>query len=225
MSTDRDVLIGTALRDVGYYAPDDPEPGSKFARYYESHWAPGQSWLLGPSTSVWWCCMAVSVWLEEAGIKLAGFPSWNTENTLAKTHSRVSLEDARPGDIIFFDWDPDGSTDHVGIIVDIDASRNYLQCVEGNYNNAVALVDRSNVWGMFTPAVIPLDTEPTSDRIAEDGYLGYFTIDALQRVLRHMGLYRGEVDGIIDGLPYADFPSLTVEALQKWINLELTRLT
>lgn len=223
--TDRDILIGTALQDLGYYAPDDPEPGSKFARYYEQHWAPGQTWLLGSSTNIWWCCMAVSVWLDKAGIQLAGFPSINTEVTLQKTQARVALKDAKPGDIVVFDWDTDGVTDHIGIITDIDAKRQYLQCIEGNYNNSVAVVDRSNVWGGYIAAVIPLDTDPQSDQIDVDGYMGYFTIDALQRVLRHMGLYTGEIDGIIDGLPYADFPSLTVEALQKWINIELKRLT
>lgn len=221
--TDREYLIEVALRDVGYYAPDDPEPGSKFARYYEAHWAQGQSWLLGPSTEVWWCCMTVSVWLEEAGIKLAGFPSMNTETTLAKTQSRVNLDQAQPGDIVIFNWDGDKYTDHIGIIYR-KTSDGLLECIEGNYNNSVSIVDRS--WNTdCIAAIIPMETSPASDRIEEDGYLGYFTIDALQRVLRHMGLYTGEIDGIIDGMPYADLPSMTVEALQKWINMELGRLT
>ena len=54
--------------------------------------------------------------------------------------------------------------------------------------------------------------------------MGYFTIDALQRVLRHNGFYTGEIDGVIDGLPYGEEYSMTVEALQKWINVELKRL-
>lgn len=220
--TDREYLIDVAKRDLGYYAPDDPEPGSKFARYYEQHWAPGQSWLLGPSTDIWWCCMAVSVWLDIAGIPLAGFPSYNTENTLAKTHARVDLEHAQPGDIVVFDWDG-GATDHIGIITNINCN-GLLECIEGNYNNSVALVDRSGSRDCVA-AVIPLNTEPASDKITVDGYLGYFTVDALQRVLRAKGYYNGEIDGVIDGLPYGDVPSLTVEALQKWINLELGHLT
>ena len=39
-----------------------------------------------------------------------------------------------PGDAIFFDWDLDGSADHVGIVVGTDGSRVYT--VEGNSGDA-----------------------------------------------------------------------------------------
>ena len=39
-----------------------------------------------------------------------------------------------PGDAIFFDWDLDGSADHVGIVIGTDGSRVYT--VEGNSGDA-----------------------------------------------------------------------------------------
>ena len=42
--------------------------------------------------------------------------------------------DIAPGDAIFFDWDLDGSADHVGIVVGTDGSRVYT--VEGNSGDA-----------------------------------------------------------------------------------------
>ena len=39
-----------------------------------------------------------------------------------------------PGDAIFFDWDLDGSADHVGLVVGTDGSRVYT--VEGNSGDA-----------------------------------------------------------------------------------------
>ena len=43
-------------------------------------------------------------------------------------------ENIAPGDAIFFDWDLDGSADHVGIVVGTDGSRVYT--VEGNSGDA-----------------------------------------------------------------------------------------
>ena len=43
-------------------------------------------------------------------------------------------ENIAPGDAIFFDWDLDGSADHVGIVIGTDGSRVYT--VEGNSGDA-----------------------------------------------------------------------------------------
>src|SRR5699024_12388408 len=39
-----------------------------------------------------------------------------------------SYENIAPGDAIFFDWDLDGSADHVGIVIGTDGSRVYMVC-------------------------------------------------------------------------------------------------
>ena len=47
-------ILDIARREIGYYALDDPEPGSKYGRWMAK--LLGEDWLAGPSTSVWWCC-------------------------------------------------------------------------------------------------------------------------------------------------------------------------
>ena len=42
---------------------------------------------------------------------------------------------ARPGTLIFFDWNGDGTSDHVGIVEKIEGSTVYT--VEGNSSDAV----------------------------------------------------------------------------------------
>ncbi len=44
-----------------------------------------------------------------------------------------------PGDVIFFDWDNDGHSDHVGIVIGTDGSRVYT--VEGNSGDACKVRD------------------------------------------------------------------------------------
>jgi hypothetical protein len=43
--------------------------------------------------------------------------------------------EARVGDLAFFDWDHDGSQDHVGIVTDVDLKGKKLKCIEGNTSN------------------------------------------------------------------------------------------
>ena len=57
MGTPNDVLR-IAAGEIGYYAPDDPQPGSKYGRWMAD--VTGESWLAGPSTEVWWCMIFVS---------------------------------------------------------------------------------------------------------------------------------------------------------------------
>lgn len=58
-----------------------------------------------------------------------------------------------PGDIIFFDWEQDGESDHVGIVEYVEGD--YVHTVEGNTSNSVARrsyrLDSSSVIGYGTP--------------------------------------------------------------------------
>ena len=47
---------------------------------------------------------------------------------------RADHNNLAPGDAIFFDWDLDGTADHVGIVIGTDGSRVYT--VEGNSGDA-----------------------------------------------------------------------------------------
>lgn len=135
MATAEDVL-NVARRELGYYAPDDPEPGSKYGRWMAE--VTGEEWLAGPSREIWWCCCFASWVLAKAGVECPGFPSYNTDIVLRSNPPRVPLAEAKPGDIVIWDWDGNGTTDHIGFIEDARA----MITIEGNKDNAVKRVNR-----------------------------------------------------------------------------------
>lgn len=133
MSVAQQVLARAASR-IGYYAPDDPQPGSEAGRYWAER--TGQQWLAGPSDSVWWCMLFVSMCLDECGqIDAIGGFSFNTDYTVNQVRKHpeayfVSVYDARPGDVVIYNWDG-GGTDHVGF-VEKNLGGGTLQTIEGN---------------------------------------------------------------------------------------------
>lgn len=128
MSKIDEVLSHAAYR-IGYYAPDDPEPGSEAGRWLAKKM--GQPWLAGPSEDIWWCMAFVSMCFDMSGeIDAIGGFSYNTDVTKNRME-KVSIEDAQRGDVVLFDWDQDGLTDHVGI-VEANLGDGWLQTIEGN---------------------------------------------------------------------------------------------
>lgn len=124
-----DEVLSHATYRLGYYAPDDPEPGSEAGRWLAKRM--GQPWLAGPSTDIWWCMAFVSMVFDMAGEASAiGGLSYNTDVTKSRMNE-VDIEDAQRGDVVLFDWDSDGVTDHVGI-VEANLGGGWLQTIEGN---------------------------------------------------------------------------------------------
>lgn len=132
-----EALMEVAYDDLGYYAPSDPERGSKAGRYCAE--LMGEDWLAGPSTEIWWCCMWVSMVLDKAGVKCPGFPSQNTDLAWNGGASSRSVDKAsiRRGDILIFDWDFNTTaTDHIGFAT-ASPENGYVKTIEGNVGNAV----------------------------------------------------------------------------------------
>lgn len=128
MSKIDDVMSHATYR-LGYYAPDDPEPGSEAGRWLAK--SMNQPWLAGPSEDVWWCMAFVSMCFDMAGeIEAIGGYSYNTDVTRSRM-DEVDINDAQRGDVVLFDWDNDGRTDHVGI-VEANLGGGWLQTIEGN---------------------------------------------------------------------------------------------
>lgn len=124
-----DEVLSHATYRLGYYALDDPEPGSEAGRWLAKRM--GQPWLAGPSTDIWWCMAFVSMVFDMAGeIDAIGGFSYNTDVTKSRM-DEVDIEDAQRGDVVLFDWDDDGRTDHVGI-VEANLGGGWLQTIEGN---------------------------------------------------------------------------------------------
>ena len=135
--------LAIAYADLGYSAATDPLPGSKAGRYCAK--LMGEPWMAGPSTEIWWCCMWVSMVLDKADVFCPGFPTQNTDLALnggARAKAISNRNNVRRGDIVIFDWDWDGVTDHIGFAT---GSRNgsSVPTIEGNTSNAVRERSRS----------------------------------------------------------------------------------
>ena len=191
MSVAQQVLARAAAR-IGYYAPDDPQPGSEAGRYWAAR--TGQQWLAGPSESVWWCMLFVSMCLDEGGqIDTIGGFSFNTDYTVNKVRQHpesyfVSVYDAEPGDIVIFNWDG-GGTDHVGF-VEKNLGGGTLQTIEGNTSSGAygSQSAGNGVWRRVRSECMEYVIRPAYSDSEESGSgsssSGFADITGLQRAVR-----------------------------------------
>lgn len=98
---------------------------------------PYWSWY-GFTSRVEWCACFVSWCYGQMGLSEPRFSACQSQGIpWFQSHGQWGGRDyanIAPGDAIFFDWDLDGSADHVGIVVGTDGSRVYT--VEGNSGDA-----------------------------------------------------------------------------------------
>ena len=98
---------------------------------------PYWSWY-GFNSRVEWCACFVSWCYGQAGLSEPRFAACQSQGVAWFTsHGQWGArgyENIAPGDAIFFDWDLDGSADHVGLVIGTDGSRVYT--VEGNSGDA-----------------------------------------------------------------------------------------
>ncbi len=236
-------VINAAYGELGYYAPDDPEPGSKYGRWMAE--ITGEDWLAGPSSEIWWCCMFASWCLDQGGVVMDGFPTQNTDLALngGAINYSIDIYDVQYGDIVIFNWNWDDATDHIGFATGSFDGTGF-PTIEGNLSNAVkeqyrqmgnvAYVLRppygaSSEQPSYNPGV---SEEPKNNRdggkLDVDGIGGWNTIIDLQNQL-------GTVeDGWISGqysenrqyhsgmsnVTYDEYGSSVVKALQTKVNAE-----
>ena len=98
---------------------------------------PYWSWY-GFNSRVEWCACFVSWCYGQMGLSEPRFAACQSQGIPWFTSHRQwgarGYENIAPGDAIFFDWDLDGSADHVGLVIGTDGSRVYT--VEGNSGDA-----------------------------------------------------------------------------------------
>ena len=98
---------------------------------------PYWSWY-GFNSRVEWCACFVSWCYGQMGLSEPRFAACQSQGipwfTSHGQWGDRSYTNIAPGDAIFFDWDGDGSADHVGLVVGTDGSRVYT--VEGNSGDA-----------------------------------------------------------------------------------------
>lgn len=81
-----------------------------------------------------WCAIFATVCMDKAGVTNAP-RECSADKMLHKCKTLVTTP--QPGNLIFYDWNKNGTADHVGIIHNVTGQT--LEVVEGNYNNRVRL--------------------------------------------------------------------------------------
>lgn len=109
---------------------------------YYSEWYLGGTYALNPdwNEATPWCACYLSWALaeqpEDAMSEVPCFAHVDAGAEWFRTRALwTDASEAAPGDLVFFDWDGDGTPDHVGAVLDTDAER--LTTLEGNSNGQV----------------------------------------------------------------------------------------
>lgn len=200
MANCADDVLSIARGEIGYSRFSDPEPGSKYGRWYAD--------LVGDSyygvSGVPYCAMFQSWVFAQAGATATGLPGaycpWIL-NSGRNEGALVSCGDAQPGDLLLFDWGGDGVSDHIGMCEENYPNQGYMQTIEGNTNNGqVARRTRgySYIIGVIRPtfdgSAAPSPAQPSGE-LDIDGWFGTATITKLQEVLGTT------VDGVVSSQP------------------------
>jgi hypothetical protein len=112
-----------------------------------SNKVPGVPWVGSYGSP--WCCKYVWGCFKEAGLAALFYDGKSTSycpdvHTWAKKGGLVvDKAKGQPGDIILFDWEPNGAANHIGLIEKTIPGG--YQTIEGNWNDAVMRVTRTKM--------------------------------------------------------------------------------
>ena len=112
------MVVDIALQQVGNRL-DDMIAKDTLGIFWRDHWC---------AMFVTWCLRMGGV--TEDVVKCNAYCPTFINNNPDKYHTRSSGYVPKPGDVIFFDWGGDGTSDHVGLVRSADGSTVYT--VEGN---------------------------------------------------------------------------------------------
>lgn len=95
-----------------------------------------------------WCGMFASFCLRYAGINHIpvnyGVRSWIEDLSKLGLYRTAAEAQPKPGCLVFFDWDTDGLSDHVGIVAEVTEASEHMgaeiKTIEGNSQNTVRYV-------------------------------------------------------------------------------------
>lgn len=129
MATAQDVIAeAQKWADKKYKEAPANSNNSLFGAWYGMNHAP-------------WCAMFVSYCMNKAGAGALIAGAQNKKGYAScgygikffkKKKAYFAARDAQPGDHAFFDWNHDGSQDHVGLVVKVDRARKRILTIEGN---------------------------------------------------------------------------------------------
>ncbi len=147
-----DDLLDFAAGEIGYSAAGDPERGTKYGRWYEANVDRCSTNYDYGASGVAYCAMFVSYCLAMVGVECAGFSGAYCPSIHHKQHLGVS--ELRAGDVALFDWEGDGTDDHVGFVEGNDASTRTLRTIEGNTNGG-RVARRTRPWSSVCGGIRP----------------------------------------------------------------------
>lgn len=164
MATANDV-IRIARAEVGYNRYDDPQNGTKYGRWYEKE-IDGPSGYNYGANGVAYCAMFASWVLAQADAKCAGMPSAYCPSI---HHSQtLAAPQLKAGDLVLFDWENDGTDDHIGIVVSNDAAARVVHTIEGNTNGG-KVAERTRAYSAICGGVRPQYGGSAADAATEIG--------------------------------------------------------
>jgi len=139
-------VIAIAESQLGYeestrnYTVSEDETIHGYTRYGDWYGVPNGDW----------CAMFASFCLRYAGVETvpihSGVCAWIEKLSEPETDLYRTAEEYTPvsGDLVFFDWDGDDLSDHVGLVYEITEPTEYkkakLKTIEGNSSNRVQFV-------------------------------------------------------------------------------------
>jgi hypothetical protein len=160
---------------------------------------------------MYWCARKT-----KAGIDPSGPAAAHNWYLWGKKHGRNhSKSEAKPGDIITFDWQPNGIADHVGVLE--KKSGGIFYCIEGNTGSPARVRRRaryaSQILGVTRPKYATPKKKSKKAKVGKSGIIlpkrGYFKkgdgykgssvstddVKKLQKWLKKNGYYKSSVDG------------------------------
>lgn len=164
--------LDNARGEIGYSRWSDPEAGSKYGRWYAK--MSGEAWC--GANGIPYCAMFDSWCLY--GLMWDVLPSYNCDQIRQRAEEAGyvldSVYDAQPGDLVLYDWNGDGSLDHVGIVEENNGG--YITTIEGNTSSGSAgsqgnggvVARRTRSWKYVACVVRPPYTEDDDSTSAQE---------------------------------------------------------
>ena len=144
-----------------------------------------------------YCCAFVTMCMQQSGgakLFYGGKKCTYCPNAIKWCQAnlaQVPLYLAMRMDLIFFDWQPNGTPDHIGFVLD-KISTDQIRTLEGNTSGGiVAIKERSGyIQGVFRPHYDP-GKKLEKGKLTVDGDFGYHSIYMMQAALKQ------KADGIL----------------------------
>ena len=125
-------MLSIAAKEVGVKEPTGED---KYIKWYNS------VYKTGFNMSTPWCCIFVSWVANQAGVPTSiikhfasctQMTNWFSGQGLFKKYPAYT---PKPGDLIMYDWDKSGDSDHVGFVESVNGKS--VVTIEGNYSDSV----------------------------------------------------------------------------------------